>query len=242
MKILCIIPIFNEENRINNLLEKINSYKIDNKFKVDFLLINNGSKDNSLKIIKKHNLDFISIKRNKGIGYSLLLGLKIAHYNKYEILIHMAGNNKMSPFDIDNMLEPILKYDIDYVSGTRFRYKENYINNPLFRKISIKVLSNFFSILFKKKITDATCGFRAFKINKVYEYFSYFNKKNLYTYGYEYYSLGKVLLSKKLKFSEASVKMDYPKIGNYSKIKPIIDWIPIISGYIKARYDNKKIF
>ena len=145
----------------------------------------------------------------------------------------------MSPFDIPNMLKPIFEENVDYVSGTRFIKKENYINNPIFRKLSIKALSIIFSLLFKKKITDATCGFRAFKIDKVIKYFYLFNKKKYYTYGYEYYSYGKMLTLKNIKTSEASVKMNYPSRGKYSKIRPVIDWIPVIFGYLNALFDKK---
>ena len=241
MKLLCIIPVYNEENRLPNLLNDIITFKKKDNLKIDFLIINNGSNDKSLEIIKSSKLNYISLKKNKGIGYAFLLGLKLGSKNNYDILIHMAGNNKMSPFDIDQVLRPIIFNNIDYVSGTRFGIKSNYDNNPFFRKISIKLLSIFFSIIFKKKITDATCGFRAMKINKLVKNFKLFNKKKYYTYGYEYYSYGKILLSDNFKSCEANVKMNYPKKGKYSKIRPVIDWYPIIFGYLEALIDNKKL-
>ncbi len=179
MKILCILPIHNEEQRLNELLKNINEYLKINKLNIKFLLINSGSHDSSLDIIKSFKLNHISLKKNKGVGYVFLLGLKIAKKLNYDILIQMAGNNKMSPFDIDNMLKPIFEDNIDYVSGTRFRLKKNYESNPKFRILSIKFLSFLFSKIFKKKITDATCGFRAFRINKIYPYYNYFNKKKI---------------------------------------------------------------
>ena len=65
MKILCVIPVFNEENRLRALLENVNQFKKDNKLNIDFLIINNGSNDGSLKIIKSSNLDYISLKKIK---------------------------------------------------------------------------------------------------------------------------------------------------------------------------------
>jgi len=241
MKILCIIPIYNEDKRLNDLLNDIKLFKTKDNQNIDFLLINNNSNDKTLDIIKSFNFKFITLKKNFGIGHALLLGLKIANYLNYEILVHMAGNNKMSPFDIQKVLQPIFDNNIDYVSGTRFRYKRNYENNPIFRKVSIKLLSLIFSLLFRRKITDATCGFRAFRIKKIFKYFKFFNKKKYYTYGYEYYSYGKVLLSKEISSCEADVKMNYPKKGKYSKIRPFIDWYPIIFGYIEALFDKNKI-
>ncbi len=241
MKILCIIPIFNEEARLKNLMEEIVVFKEKTNLNIEFLLINNGSTDSSENILNKYNFRYINLKKNKGIGYAFLLGLRIGYRENYEILVHMAGNYKMSPFDIPSVINPIKNMGVDYVSGTRFLKKENFENNPLFRKISIKILSLFFSLIFRKKITDATCGFRAFKISKIYNNFKLFNKKKYYTYGYEYYSYGKVLLSENLNSCEASIKMNYPLKGNYSKIRPFIDWYPIIFGYLEALFDKKQM-
>jgi dolichol-phosphate mannosyltransferase len=240
MKILCIIPIYNEESRLIALIEKISKFKENNPKKIEFMAINNGSSDNTDKLLRESNLNFIRLRKNKGIGYSLLLGLRLAAKKNYDILIHMAGNNKMSPFDIDKMIKPIIYNNFDYVSGSRFLDKNNNVTNPLFRKVSIKFLSIFFSIAFKKKITDATCGFRAFRIKGLIKYFIFLNKKKYYTYGYEYYSYGKILLSKSIKSCEASVEMNYPKSGKYSKIRPVIDWYPIIWGYLESIFDKVK--
>jgi len=242
MKILCIIPVFNEENYLEDLIINLLDYKKKDTNKIRFLFLNNNSTDSSLDLIKKYNLEYISIKKNRGIGYALLLGLKLSITWSYDILIHMAGNNKMSPFDINHMINPILKNNFDYVCGSRFHVKKNYSTNPLFRKISIKILSNLFSLLYKKKITDATCGFRAFKVNIFRNKFIHFNKKKYYTYGYEYYSYGKILISNKINSCESSVKMTYPKSGNYTKIKPFIDWYKIIISWFEALLDGKKIF
>ena len=93
-------------------------------------------------------------------------------------------------------------------------------------------LHKFISFLYSRKITDATCGFRMFKVSLLSNDLSFFNKKRFYTYRYEYYSFGKILLKKNIKFTE--VQMSYTK-ANYSKIKPVIDWLPIISGWIEPK-------
>ena len=148
MKILCIIPIYNEEARLKYLLEEIVIFKGKTNLNIEFLLINNGSTDSTQNILNKYNFKFINLKKNRGIGYAFLLGLKIANKNNFETLVHMAGNYKMSPFDIPNVINPIKDMGVDYVSGTRFLKKKNFENNPLFRKISIKLLSFFFLLNF----------------------------------------------------------------------------------------------
>ena len=55
MKILCIIPIYNEEARLKYLLEEIITFKKETNLNVEFLLINNGSTDNSANILNNYN-------------------------------------------------------------------------------------------------------------------------------------------------------------------------------------------
>ena len=161
-KTLCIIPVYNEELRLKSLIAKINieRKKIKN---INFLFINNGSNDGSLTILKKTKFQIINLKKNMGVGYALILGLKFALKNNYEILIHLAGNGKMLPSEIPIFLKQIINNQIDFVSGSRFLKNGNYKTNPFMRIILIRILSFFISIIYKKKITDATCGFRAFK-------------------------------------------------------------------------------
>ena len=239
MKFLCVVPIYNEEGKLKDLINKIKLYnKRDSD--IDFLLINNGSKDNSSKIIKQSRLKYIDLNKNYGVGYALIYGLKHAIKKKYKYLIHLAGNGKMLPQEISLFKEIILKKNYSFVNGSRFLPNGNYNTNPVSRIIMIRTLSIFISIMYFRKITDATCGFRAFKINIFKNNLEVLDKEKFYTYGYEYYSLGKVLLNKKIKFTEVPITMKYTK-KNYSKIRPIIDWFPLIFGWIGALIDGKKL-
>ena len=83
MKFLCIVPIFNEESKLKDLINKIKSTKNDLN-DVDFLLINNGSTDNSSNLIYYSNINFISFEKNYGVGFALIQGLKYALKNQYK--------------------------------------------------------------------------------------------------------------------------------------------------------------
>ena len=169
-------------------------------FDVDFLLINNGSTDHSSQIIKLSGLNYINLDKNYGVGYALIYGLKYAVKKKYKFLIHLAGNGKMLPEEIGLFKKKILDENYSFVNGSRFLPNGRFKTNPIGRIIMIKVLSFFISLIYLRRITDATCGFRAFKINLFKNFLSTLDQKKFYTYRYEYYSLGKVLLNKKLKF------------------------------------------
>ena len=100
MKSLCIIPCWNEENRLIDLINQIKNF--DQKNIVDFLFINNGSTDNSLKIIESNNLNVKSYKNNNGIGYALIDGLKIGIENSYDIVIH-GWKWKNEPLELNDL-------------------------------------------------------------------------------------------------------------------------------------------
>lgn len=239
MKFICIVPIYNEESKLKDLIDKIKFSK-KKLSDVDFLLINNGSSDKSPEIIKSSGLKFIDLDQNYGVGYALIFGLKYSLSKNYNYLIHLAGNGKMLPEEIELFKKKILDEKYNFVNGSRFLLGGNYKSNPFSRIIMIKLLTFFISLIYRKKITDATCGFRAFDINIFKKNIEMFDRKKFHTYGYEYYSLGKILLNEKIKFAEVPVTMNYSKT-NYSKIKPIIDWFPMIFGWIEALIDGKKI-
>ena len=91
MKSLCIIPCWNEEHRLSNLINQIKNFDQSN-YSVDFLFINNGSTDNSLKIIEDSQIMVKSYEQNRGAGYALIDGLKIGIKKNYDVMVHLAAN------------------------------------------------------------------------------------------------------------------------------------------------------
>ena len=73
MKCLCIIPVFNEETKLNKLIQAIKK-NLHRSYNLKYLFVNNGSTDNSLKIIKKNKLSYISLNKKYGVGYALIRG------------------------------------------------------------------------------------------------------------------------------------------------------------------------
>ena len=119
MNSLCIVPVYNEELRLPTLIRKIKLFKKRTR-NIDFIFINNGSNDKSLSLIKKNNFSHVSLKKNMGVGYALILGLKLAIKRKYEIIIHLAGNGKMLPSEIPTFINQIKNKKFDFVNGSRF--------------------------------------------------------------------------------------------------------------------------
>ncbi len=240
MKTLCVIPVFNEYNKLSKLIDQIKKNKFE-IFNLQYLFINNGSSDNSLNLLKNSGIKYLNVKKNKGVGYALMMGFFYAKKYKFDILIHLAGNGKMDPSEIDRFLDLVIDKKYDFVSGSRFLEGSSRKNNPIIRLFLIKSFSIFLKLIFKKKISDTTCGFRAFKVRIFRNFKKNFFKKELYTYGYEYFSYGKILQSKNIKSCEIAVSMNYPQEKDYSKIKPILDWYIILKYWIKGLLDKNEL-
>ena len=198
MKTLCVIPVFNEHNKLIRLIDQIKKNKFE-IFNLQYLFINNGSTDNSLILLKKSGIKYLNLKKNKGVGFALMMGFFYAKKYDFDYLIHLAGNGKMNPEQIDRFINLLTIEKYDFVSGSRFMKGSSKKNNPLIRLFLIKSFSIFLSLILRKKISDTTCGFRAFKINIFKNFKKNFYKKELYTYGYEYFSYGKVIKSKNIR-------------------------------------------
>jgi glycosyltransferase involved in cell wall biosynthesis len=240
MSYLCIAPCWNEEKRLPELLKSIKEFQLKNT-KVDFLFFDNGSTDQSLQIIQDFDIPVIKYEKNMGAGYALIHGLKIGIEKNYFGMIHLAANGKMMPNEINKFIDKIENENFDFVHGSRFLNGGDFKTNPILRIFLIKLTTLFLSFIYNRKITDDTCGFRAYKVNLLKNNLNLIDKKKFYTYAYEYYVLGKILKNKKVKFSEVPITMLYPKKGRYSKIRPVLDWYVIIAAYIEALIDGKSL-
>ena len=233
MKVLCFIPVFNEESNLPDLISDINiyNYEID-----EFLFVNSGSNDKSLEIIKDSGFKYISLDENKGLGYLFIKAISYCIENNFDIFVVLSGNNKMNPKDLKKVLDPILYKNYDFVSGSRYLEDGLAINTPKFRDTSIPILSKIVTLLYGKKITDATNGFRAFKLDKMIQLMPKYDQKWLYGYSFETYLFGLALNSKEIKSVEVPVEIRYKKNIRHTKIKPFIDYPSIFIPFLIAKF------
>lgn len=89
-KIILIIPAYNEEK---NILDTVKNIKqVDDK--LDYIVINDGSKDNTLQVLKENNIKHINLIQNLGIGGAVQTGYKYAYENNYDIAVQFDGDGQ----------------------------------------------------------------------------------------------------------------------------------------------------
>ncbi len=158
MKILLIIPAYNEEANILRVCKTIEEYSNE----IDYVVVNDGSKDSTGKLLDKNNTNHIDLVHNLGIGGAVQTGYKYAFNNNYDIAIQFDGDGQHDINFVQNICEPIVNGEADLVIGTRYLDKtSSKFQSTFMRRLGGRIISFFIKVCTHKKITDPTSGFRA---------------------------------------------------------------------------------
>ena len=236
MRSVFFIPVFNQIHEFPTVLRELKECALPCD---TILLINNGSSDGSEELVRSSGYEYIDLPRNLGVGYSMIQAIEWAIERNYDVLGGLASNAKMLPSEMHRLLEPIVSGQADYVTGSRFLSGGASPNLPAFRRGSIPLVNHFVRILTGAKVTDATCGYRAFKTDIIRRANFDWHASWLHTYGFEYYLYAKVILDRRIRWTEVPITMRYPPQGmRYSKIKPFKGWYEMLKPWVIARLDG----
>ena len=168
MKVLLIIPAYNEEENILETVKKIKEYSEE----IEYVVVNDGSTDNTEKVLVENNINYIKLVNNLGIGGAVQTGYKYAYENQYDIAIQFDGDGQHDVTYVPKICEPLLNGQADMCIGTRYLDKSSSeFQSTFMRRLGSNIISIFIKLFTGKKITDPTSGFRA--VNKeVIEEFS----------------------------------------------------------------------
>lgn len=161
MKVLIIIPAYNEAENIEKVIDNL----IQNYSQYEYIIVNDCSKDNTAKICQQNDYNFISLPINLGIGGGVQTGYKYALDYGYDIAIQHDGDGQHDPMYIEKVIKPIFDGQADIVIGSRFMEKEGF-QSSIIRRLGIHFLSKLIWICSGTKVKDVTSGFRA--VNRKY--------------------------------------------------------------------------
>ena len=235
-----ILPLYNEEKRLNNLFIKISKFKFLNKHKVEFIFVNDGSNDKSLKMIndfisknkKKIDIKLISYIENRGKGFALKRGIFLAKKN-WILTMDIDLSVRFSQLEIWKN-KKYLNKDIDVYFGSRLLLNSK-VDAKQYRKITGNMFNIILSCIFsreKLKIKDTQCGFKLYK-SKIAKKMFLKSRENGYIYDVEILLL---LLKYKVKFSEIPVIWSHKK---GSKVNVIVDSLIMLYHLVKLRFKFK---
>ena len=155
-RILLIIPAYNEAQNIDYVIQNI----IRNYPQYDYVIVNDGSTDNTYDICKQRGYNVLDLSVNLGIGGAVQAGYLYAKRNHYDIAVQIDGDGQHDVAYVKDVIEPVLQGRADVVVGSRFVKKEGFQTTSS-RRMGISLLSLFIKICTGKRIYDVTSGFRA---------------------------------------------------------------------------------
>ena len=179
MKLIIQIPCYNEAETLEIALNALPK-KIDGIDKIEYLIINDGSIDNTAEIAKNWGVHYIvNFKRNKGLAKGFMAGLDACLRNGADIIVNTDADNQYCADDIEELVRPILEGKSDIVIGERpIDATEHF--SPLKKKLQ-HLGSWVVRIASKSDIPDAPSGFRAYSRDAAMQ----MNVSNEYTYTLE---------------------------------------------------------
>jgi len=160
MKLVIQIPCFNEEQTISQVIRDLPS-KIDGIDQVEYLIIDDGSTDNTVEVAKKSGVHHIvGTSINRGYGTAFLTGIRECIDLGADIIVNTDGDNQYQGSSVEDLIRPILEKKADIVIGTR---PIDQIKDFSWLKKKLQRLGSYVARRFSgTDVPDATSGFRAY--------------------------------------------------------------------------------
>ena len=155
MKTLAIIPAYNEEGSI---VDTVNSL-IEIAPGIDYVVINDGSSDNTKKLCLKNGFNIVSLPVNIGLTAGFQTGMKYALQHHYDAALQFDADGQHRSEYIQSLVDTMIETDADIVIGSRFMKKKKGLSA---RSAGSNLISGLIRITTGKAIKDPTSGMRIY--------------------------------------------------------------------------------
>ena len=235
MRVLAATFAFNEGEKIKRTLAR---HPEDRSY--DLLVVDDGSTDGALDVVAR-GVIVLRNETNQGIGASMKQVFEFVLQNEYDALVIQAGNDKDDPLEIPALLAPLVTNAADFVQGSRYLRGGGFGNMPRYRVLGTRVIHPLvFSAAARKRVTDSTNGFRAFRTTILRD-----PRVNWRQGWLDRYELEPYLLMQAIRLGyrhvEVPVTKVYPRHDlGYTKMRPFVDWWSILRPVVYLGLGIKK--
>jgi glycosyltransferase involved in cell wall biosynthesis len=178
-KIIVIIPAFNEENTIAEVISKTAKILKNNNYTFEIIVIDDGSTDNTYKKAIQAGSNVVEHHANLGLAEAVKTGLNEAIQKEADIIINIDADGQYDPKEIPLLVDPIINDKADIVLGSRFLGKIE--SMPFIKYWGNRIFTYLMRLITRYPFTDTQTGYRALSINAA----KTFVLKSGYTYTQE---------------------------------------------------------
>jgi glycosyltransferase involved in cell wall biosynthesis len=218
-----IMPVFNEERTIGDIIERLRNVLEQMNLKHEILVIDDSSTDNSVQIARKQGVKVYVLSMHKGKGYALRVGFSKA---KGEIIATIDSDGSHRPEELPRLLNPVMKGQADFVIGSRLLNQRPFHGRAL-NDGGVRLFNDLIYLFTGTAVSDSQSGYRALKS-------AILKKLTLTSFEYEIESEMLVKAAKKnFKIIEVPVSFEQRTHGK-SRLDPLKDGAKILFSIILA--------
>tara|TARA_B100000029_G_C17519103_1_gene939140 strand:+ start:564 stop:1445 length:882 start_codon:yes stop_codon:yes gene_type:complete len=155
LKITIGIPAFNEEKNIAKIITSLK------KITDSIVICDDGSSDMTSEIASELGAIVVKHKTNLGYGAAIKTIFEKSNDIQSDVLVTFDADGQHRIEDIQVVIDPIIKNEVDLVIGSRFLDTKSE-DMPNYRKVGIKIITKVTNLSIKEKLTDSQSGFRAY--------------------------------------------------------------------------------
>lgn len=220
-----VIPVFNEELTIGNLIERLKAVMKKTGFKYEIIVVDDRSADKSLEISKSHGVKVFSLKQHLGKGYALRVGFAKA---KGEIITTIDSDGSHRPEELPQLLTPLLQNKADLVIGSRYLSQKPVVAKKL-NAAGVRLFNFLIKILTRAGVSDSQSGYRVMKSVVL-------RNMRLKSGGYEIESEMLVKTARQgFRVREVSISFEQRTYGT-SRLDPIVDGFKILLSIVLSYF------
>ncbi len=164
MRVLVVIPAFNEEEALGRLLVEMRDAiaALGTSDEISLLVVDDGSRDGTWRTAKQAEVRVLRLCGNLGIGGAVQSGLHVAFREGFDCAVQMDGDGQHPPAELTAMLAAMRAPDApDLLIGSRFIHRDGY-RSTFMRRVGISWLRLVLRVVAGARLSDPTSGFRVF--------------------------------------------------------------------------------
>ena len=223
MLLSIIIPVYNEELTIGNVIDRTQRAAKQIGFPYEIIVVDDHSYDLSLQVASQRSVRLFSLKQHLGKGYALRAGFT---KTRGDIIVTIDSDGSHWPEELREVLAPVLSGEADLVIGSRYLNHKRVAARKL-NKFGVEIFNLFIELLTSVAITDSQSGYRAMKQEVL-------AKQKLKSGEYEIESEMLVKTAKAgFKVTEVPITFEQRTYGR-SGVDPLVDGAKILFSIVLA--------
>ncbi len=237
LRVICVAPAWNEGERIRRVVEAVPRGLVD-----DTVVVDDGSTDSTGNYAREAGATVLRSPVNRGVGAAIRRGIDYARGLHYDAIVIVSGGGKTPPAQIPRLLEPLERGEADFAQGSRYTEGGEHLRMTRLRRLGTVGYTFLFSLFARRRVTDASSGFRAIRLSLFDD-----PRIDLWQDWLDRYELEPYLLFKALRLGyrvvEVPVTIEYPPPSDtlaYTKMRALVDWYKIFRPVLYLALGLKK--